>query len=132
VTTWAAISAVALGLVFEWSGVAKVASRDAWQVEDTPFSTGSRAVDRLVRRVLPWFEIVLGGLLILRLVSTAAAAAAVVLLAVFTVALVRVLARGQRPPCMCFGATRPRPISWASVVRNLALIGLGIAVIVGA
>ena len=131
-TTYGTIAAVALGLVFEWSGIAKVASRTAWQVEGTPFSTGRRSLDRLVRTVLPWFEIVIGVLLIIRLAPAVVGTVCVVVLAAVTMALIRVLATGQRPPCMCFGVTRARPLSWFSVVRNVALLGAAVAVIAGA
>ena len=131
-TTYGTIAAVVLGLVFEWSGIAKVASRSAWQVEGTPFSTGHRSLDRLVRAVLPWFEIVLGVLLIVRLAPAVVGTLCVVVLALFTMALVKVLVAGQRPPCMCFGVTRPRPVSWFSVARNAVLLGVAAAVIVGA
>jgi hypothetical protein len=131
-TTYGTVAAVALGLVFEWSGIAKVASRTAWQVEGTPFSTGRRSLDRLVRAVLPWFEIALGVLLIVRLAPAVVGTVCVVVLAAFTVALIRVLAAGQRPPCMCFGVARARPVSWSSVARNVVLLGVAVAVIAGA
>ncbi len=130
-TTGATIAAVALGLVFEWSGVAKIASRDAWQVAGTPFSTGNEVTDRVVRTALPWLEVIVGGLLILRIVPVAGAIVALVMLVAFTATLVRVLARGQRPPCMCFGAVRAKPVSWVSVVRNVALMVVACVVIVG-
>lgn len=126
------VAALALGLVFEWSGIAKVASRDAWQVEGTPFSTGRRSIDRLVRAYLPWLEIVLGVLLIVRISPVVVGAVSAAVLVSFTVALVKVLAAGQRPSCMCFGARRPRPVSWLSVGRNVGLIGVAVAVIAGA
>lgn len=128
----AIVAAVVLGLVFEWSGIAKLASRDAWQVEGTPFATGSAPFNRMVRTWLPWAEVGLGGLLILRIAPVVAGSAAALLLVAFTVALVRVLVSGQRPPCMCFGAVRPRPISWWSVVRNAVLLACAITTIVGA
>lgn len=126
------VAALALGLVFEWSGIAKVASRDAWRVEGTPFSTGRRSIDRLVRAYLPWLEIVLGVLLIVRVSPVVVGAVSVAVLVSFTAALVKVLAAGQRPSCMCFGAGRPRPVSWLSVGRNVGLIGVAVAVIAGA
>lgn len=131
-TTWGAMAAVVLGLVFLWSGVAKIASREAWQVAGTPFSTGNETVDRVVRMALPWLEVVVGTLLILRLVPIPVAIVAALMLVAFTAALMRVLATGQRPPCMCFGAVRAKPVSWASVVRNAALIALAVGVIAGA
>lgn len=126
------VAAVVLGLVFEWSGVAKIASRDAWQVEGTPFATGSVLVNRIVRTTLPWLEVVLGGLLILRVATPVTGTVAVIVLVAFTVSVVRVLVSGQRPPCMCFGATRARPISWWSVVRNVALLACAVTTAVAA
>lgn len=126
------VCALALGVVFEWSGVMKVVSGERWQVSGTPFSTGNSALDDLVRRFLPWAEVCLGLLLIVRVGTVVAAALALSLLVAFTFALVRVLVRGQRPPCMCFGATRARPISWWSVARNAVLVACAVTTIVGA
>lgn len=126
------VAAVILGLVFEWSGVAKLASRNAWQVVGTPFATGSVTFNRLVRSLLPWFEIVLGGLLVLRVAPVATGAIAALVLVAFTWALVRVLVTGQRPPCMCFGAVRARPISWLSVARNMLLLACAVTAAVAA
>lgn len=124
--------ALALGVVFEWSGVMKVVSGERWQVSGTPFATGNSALDGLVRRFLPWVEVCLGLLLIVRVATVAAATVALILLCAFTFALVKVLVRGQRPPCMCFGATRSRPISWLSVARNIVLLACAVTTIVGA
>ncbi|MEY4158775.1 MAG: hypothetical protein RL743_1270 [Actinomycetota bacterium] len=128
----AVVAAFILGLVFEWSGVAKVASRRAWQVEGTPFATGHAPVDRLIRLVLPWCEVVLGALLMFGVALRFAGLAAGLLLIGFTVALVRVLSSGQRPTCMCFGASRAKPVSWLSVVRNAVLFALAVTTVVGA
>ncbi len=124
--------AIALGLVFEWSGVMKVVSRDGWQVAGTPFSTGNGQLDALVRSFLPWVEIVIGLLLIVQILTVAAAVVAAALLVIFTVRIMAVLAGGQRPPCLCFGSSRPRPISWKSVARNLVLLAFAVTTIVGA
>ena len=47
---------------------------------------------------------------------------ALLLLAVFTTAVARLLARGERPVCSCFGATSATPISRWTIVRNTALM----------
>lgn len=125
-------SAIFLGLVFEWSGVAKLASRDAWQIEGTPFATPSRFANRVLRNFLPWGEVLLGGLLILRWATLIVGTVAVGVLAAFTFALVRVLRRGERPVCMCFGVSRARPVSWMSVARNVGLIALAVTAVAAA
>ena len=50
--------------------------------------------------------------------------AALALLAAFTSVIIGNLRRGNRPPCACFGSRRPTPISWWTVVRNVALMAL--------
>jgi len=76
--------------------------------------------------VLPWFEILLGAVLVSGLARPAAAALAGLVLLAFTGLLVLNLARGRRPPCACFGASSRRPIGPGSVVRNLVLLALAV------
>jgi methylamine dehydrogenase accessory protein MauD len=52
------------------------------------------------------------------------AAVALVLLAVFTAAVARSLARGERPVCSCFGAISATPVSSWTIVRNAVLMVL--------
>ena len=66
----------------------------------------AKVVDRSVP-LLPWVEIVLGGLL-----------------AGFTLWLLT--HRGT--PCACFGAWSRRPVGWPDVARNVALIGVAVLV----
>jgi len=124
--------AFALGIVFEWSAMMKLVSRDRWQVAGTPFATGKAAIDELVRRWLPYLELAVGLMLILRMATLFGAIVALVMLVGFTVSLARVLVSDQRPPCLCFGSSRPRPISWKTLVRNFVLIAFAITTIVGA
>ena len=123
---------LALGVVFEWSGAMKLISGGKWQVEGTPFATGNGRIDAAVRRWLPLAELVVGTLLVVRVATLAMGVVALVMLIGFTTALIRVLWSGQRPPCLCFGSSRPRPISWKTLARNCALIALAITTIVGA
>jgi hypothetical protein len=75
-------------------------------------------------------ELLLGGLLVGNLVPTAASAGAVALFAVFAAALALSLARSNRAPCHCFGASELETISVVALVRALALTGLAIALLV--
>ena len=69
-------------------------------------------------------ELALGALLVSNLVPVAAAAGAVALFGVFAVALAVTLARSNRAPCHCFGASELETISPMTLVRALALTGL--------
>lgn len=125
------LCAIALGIVFEWSGTMKVVSGDKWQVAGTPFATGSVTVDGLVRRWLPWIELALGITLIFRMSPRFFGTLAFLLLVGFTASLVRVISSGQRPPCLCFGSSRARPVSWKTIARNVVLIACAVTTIVG-
>lgn len=57
--------------------------------------------------------------------------AATAMLCLFSAAIVRVLARGEKPDCNCFGSVGSRPVGAGTLVRNGALASLAVAVIVG-
>jgi uncharacterized membrane protein YphA (DoxX/SURF4 family) len=114
----ARVAGALLGAVFLVTGVLKSADRQ-WPATARAFGTPG-----WLAPVLPWVEIVLGGLLVADLFTPWAAGAAVVLLAGFTVAIAVHLKRGDDVPCGCFGAASKRPVGTRDLVRNLALLGL--------
>lgn len=75
-------------------------------------------------------ELGLGALLVIGLVPVIAAIGAIALFAVFAAALAVSLARSNRAPCHCFGASDVETISPLALVRALALAGLAVAVLV--
>lgn len=84
----------------------------------------AKVVDRSVP-LLPWIEIALGGLLVAQVGLPWTAYAAAGLLFGFTSWLLT--HRGT--PCACFGAWSRRPVGWADVARNVALIAVAVVVI---
>ena len=75
-------------------------------------------------------ELGLGALLMADLVPEAAAVGAIALFGVFAAALAVSLARSDRAPCHCFGASEVETISPVALVRALALTGLATALLV--
>ena len=57
--------------------------------------------------------------------------AALVLLVAFTGLIALRLARGEHPPCACFGAWSAKPIGPSHLLRNGALIVLSIVALTG-
>jgi len=57
--------------------------------------------------------------------------AAFALLVAFTTVLVRVLRSGRAVSCNCFGALSSRPISPATLARNVVLLGLSLVAAAG-
>ena len=114
------LAAVVLGIVLLVAGIAKRADRE-WPLDAAALGTPAWAIP-----VLPWFEMLLGAVLVSGLARPAAAALAGVVLLALTGLLILNLARGRRPPCACFGASSRRPIGPGSLVRNLVLLALAV------
>jgi uncharacterized membrane protein YphA (DoxX/SURF4 family) len=120
------VARVVLGVVFLVSGVAKVAAGRRWAAQASELG-----VPAAVAGGLPWGEVALGAALVSGLTAPWPAVLAVVVLAAFTVWIVVSLARGEHPPCACFGALSVAPLSWRHVVRNVALLALAALAAVG-
>lgn len=74
-------------------------------------------------------ELAVGLLLVSGLLQAVAGVAAIALFTVFAAALAISLARSNRAPCHCFGASDVEKISPLALLRALALAGLGVAVL---
>jgi hypothetical protein len=95
-----------------------------------PAAARAFGAPRVAVTLVPWVEMVVGAHLAAQF--RWAAAAAVGLLVAFTVPVVRHAARRTGTPCACFGAVRAtRPVTWATVARNLALIALAVVGLLG-
>jgi Methylamine utilisation protein MauE len=116
---WAA--AIALGGVLLLSGALKVVGRPVWRAQ-----AAELGVPRAVAAVVPFVELVLGGLLVVDVLRHDAAVLAGLLLIGFTAFIVRLLRRGSRAPCACFGSLSRSELGWSAVVRNLVLIALAV------
>jgi Methylamine utilisation protein MauE len=119
------VASVLLGVVMLIAGASKVASQ-TW-----PTQAANLGVPRQLALAVPWVELMLGAGLIVQLAPVAFGGAAAALLVSFTALLMSLLIRGQRPPCACFGGRTPRPISWLSAARNLGMLALAAATILG-
>jgi len=73
-------------------------------------------------RILPWIEVVAGGLLIVGLWSRFAVVLSTALFLTFSFAMALSLLQGRDQACGCFQALTP--VQWRLVYRNLALMGL--------
>jgi hypothetical protein len=119
------LAAIVLGALFLFAGASKIALGPAWTEQ-----AAELGAPRAVAPVVPWLEIVLGALLISQVAQVPVVLAAIAVLTVFTVLIVVRLAQGRRPPCACFGTWSARPIGPWHVVRNLAMIALGVVAVV--
>ena len=116
------VASILLGFVFLVSGASKIAAGPAW-----PEQARGLGAPSFVVPVLPWFEIVLGALLVMQVVPVLAAVTALVVLVLFTALIARRLAQGQHPPCACFGTLSTKPLGRGHVIRNVGFMALAVA-----
>ena len=109
-----------LAVVFVTAGVAKLIDRAGTRDAVVEFGVGRRMAGA-VAGSLPVLEIAIGVALVPDVAARFGALGAALLLAVFTVAIARSLARGQAPACHCFGQVHSRPVGRGTVVRNVVL-----------
>lgn len=128
-TTVVWIAAGALALAFVVAGVGKI--RD---LPGTVHATIDLGVPQLLARpiaaALPFVEFVCATMLMLPSLRRYGALLSIVLLVIFSTLVFRTLRDGRSPVCRCFGALSNRPIDRSLLVRNGALIVLGIVVLV--
>ena len=112
---------IALGAIFVYAAWTKL--RTPWELFAMSIDSYQllplRAVE-LVARTLPWFELLLGLLLMAGCWLRSAAAATALLLAVFFGLMVRAYAKGMEINCGCFGANDV--ISWKTLLRDGSML----------
>ena len=115
------IAAVLLGAAFVFAGAAKLAIGRRWLAQAKEFG-----VPWQFAQFVPWWELIVGALLAVQVERQIMAGIAIVTLLIFSALVAAQLARGKHPPCACFGAWSPKPVGPQTLLRNAALIALGI------
>ncbi|WP_298266957.1 MauE/DoxX family redox-associated membrane protein [Geobacter sp.] len=98
-----AVLRVALGALFLYAGVLKIANPAAFAGSVANYRIVGYFGTYLVAAILPWVEVICGALLVTGWRTRTAAALAVVLNLVFIALLVSTVARGLDIDCGCFG-----------------------------
>ncbi len=119
--TFALVARVDLAAAFALSAGAKLADLQGTTAGLAAFGA---PVPALSARVLPALEAALAVGLLAFPDAPAPGVAALATVAVFTAMVGRHLAQGRAVPCPCFGAREGRPVSVATLARNLGLVVL--------
>jgi uncharacterized membrane protein YphA (DoxX/SURF4 family) len=137
--TLLAVGRVALGLIFLVAAYAKLHFGGEWHLRDYHFLF-AMAIDsykmlpisavQLMARILPWFELALGGLLIAGVAVRWIGLITSGLLLVFIGAMTRAKILGLEINCGCFGNNEK--LGTLTLVRDSSLLLLALAVTVGA
>jgi uncharacterized membrane protein YphA (DoxX/SURF4 family) len=122
---------IALGAIFIYAAYAKLA--EPWQL----FAAGIRSYEVLpgaaadmLARTLPWFEVLIGGLLIVGRWLRVSTLATSGLLLVFFGLMVRARIKGMTIDCGCFGPGET--ISWKTLLRDGSMLAGSLVVTVAA
>ena len=123
-------ASIALATVFAAAGIAKLLDRTGSRTAVRAFGVPDRIAGG-VAVGLPLTELAAAFLLLFPATRWWGAIAALALLALFSAAVARVMARGESPNCHCFGQLHSAPAGWRTLVRNAGLAAAAAFVVVG-
>jgi putative oxidoreductase len=115
---------IALGALFIFAGGTKAYDPGAFAIEIQRYNLVPWMPAALTSVYLPWLEIILGVLLIIRKFEQATLLLIGCLLLVFTFALASATFRGLGIDCGCFGKAFAATGTIFPLVRNVVLLGL--------
>lgn len=121
---WRYLFRLALGVVFIWAALAKIADPGAFAKEIGYFRMVPLSLQNVFALALPWVELVAGVALVLNLVPRAATLLLGGLLVVFMIAIGVALARGLDIDCGCFGTRDAASTGWVTLARDVGFLAL--------
>jgi putative oxidoreductase len=119
---------VAIGGIFIVAGASKVGNAAQFAAQIAGFRLLPEGVIAPLAVMLPYWEILLGVLVILGLFTRVAAWIAVLLLALFDLAIASAVVRGMSVSCGCFGPNDATVTTWAEVARDAVFVALALIV----
>jgi putative oxidoreductase len=118
------LARIALGLLFVFAGVTKAYDPGAFAIEVERYHLIPWMLGAFLSVYLPWLEILVGVLLLLKRFEQGALLLITCLLFVFTFALASATFRGLGIDCGCFGKTFATTGTIFPLVRNVLLLAL--------
>jgi putative oxidoreductase len=113
---------IAVGILFVFAGVTKAYDPGAFAIEIQRYNLIPWTPGALASVYLPWLEILVGALLILKKLEQGALLLITCLLLVFTFALASATFRGLGIDCGCFGKAFMATGTIFPLVRNVLLL----------
>ena len=119
---------VAIGGIFIVAGASKVGNAAQFAAQIAGFRLLPEGVIAPLAVMLPYWEILLGVLVILGLFTRVAAWISVLLLALFDLAIASAVVRGMSVSCGCFGPNDATVTTWAEVARDAVFVALALII----
>lgn len=123
-TTAAILFRFIVGLTFVIAGIAKFSELRAFEQAVWRYDILPARVVRPTARLIPAFEVLFGGALVVGLFMRVSASGLGISVVVFAIAIAVNLLRGRVIDCGCAVAGTPERIGWSSVARNLVLAAM--------
>jgi putative oxidoreductase len=115
---------IALGTLFVFAGAAKAYDPGAFAIEIQRYQLVPWVPGAIAALYLPWLEMLVGALLLLKRLERGALLLIACLLVVFTLALVSAMFRGLNIDCGCFGKAFVETGTILPLIRNILLLVL--------
>lgn len=119
---------LAIGGIFIVAGASKAGHAALFAAQIAGFRLLPEVLIAPLAVMLPYWEILLGALVIVGLFTRAAAWIAVLLLALFDLAIASAVVRGMSVSCGCFGPNDATVTTWAEVARDAVFVVLALVV----
>jgi uncharacterized membrane protein YphA (DoxX/SURF4 family) len=119
---------VVLGGIFVVAGASKVGHAAEFAQQIAAFRLLPQPLIAPLALALPFFEILLGGYLVIGLFTRIAAWTAALLLLVFDGAIASAVVRGMTLNCGCFGTHDSSVTTWSEVARDAVFVLLAVFV----
>jgi hypothetical protein len=124
------IARILVGLVLIATGVGKALDIQGFIGVVNTYQITHGLLSVSVGYLLPFFEIILGAALLSKWKLPTTARVAVLMHAGFTIMLITTLLRGiDVPNCGCFGVFLARPLTWWTVIEDLAMLALAVIIL---
>ncbi|HET9233759.1 MAG TPA: MauE/DoxX family redox-associated membrane protein [Candidatus Eisenbacteria bacterium] len=123
---WRYLFRFALGVLFIWAALAKIADIDGFASDVHNFHILPVALENLFAMVLPWIEVVAGLLLVMNVAPRSGTAVLGALLIVFLFAIVSALVRNLDIACGCFGTRDAGVTGMITLFRDIGFLALAV------
>jgi uncharacterized membrane protein YphA (DoxX/SURF4 family) len=123
---WRYLFRFALGALFLWASLAKIADLSRFAADIHNFRLVPLPFVNLFAMTLPWVELLAGVLLVLNVAPRAGVIILGGLLLVFMVAIVSAMARNLDITCGCFGTQDAAMTGGVTLLRDLGFLALAI------
>lgn len=126
ISDWRYLFRFALGVLFIWAALAKIADIKAFATDVHNFHILPVALENLFAMALPWIEVVAGLLLVMNVAPRSGTAVLGGLLIVFLFAIVSALVRNLDIACGCFGTRDAGVTGMITLFRDIGFLALAV------